>query len=218
MAGHTNHRVVKTVPFSVAQDVTPDQPLLEWPFPEGEWVQDRPEQEVKEHCGHIRGCSTGGDEELDFSGTSFENDILKDQEDLEMVKEASRTMCTTLYVSTCNPQSSSVVLLYASLILSRQALEKRAHAMVDMVKDVDGPLCSSVGAFVRSADLSTAPPTPSLGRWTSLQLRQRTSLQDTLMPVTHLPDVFFRQLEAHPLYTRWFYSSFYDRCAPFTTY
>lgn len=80
------------------QDITPVQPQLEPPLPMSDREQAPLDQEVHEDVP-----PADDDEELDFTRTPFEDDILEDQKDLERVKEASRVTGEALYVSNRNP-------------------------------------------------------------------------------------------------------------------
>jgi len=80
------------------RDITPVQPQLEPPLPMSNREQAPPDQEAHEDVP-----PADDDEELDFTRTPFEDDILEDQKDLERVKEASRVTGEALYVSNRNP-------------------------------------------------------------------------------------------------------------------
>ena len=90
--------LITVVPSSAAQDVTVDQPQIDQPLP----GQEKTAEGRQGPSASIDEGRSYGDEDIDFEGTPWADEVWQDKEALVTLKEANITIGKTLYVSVCS--------------------------------------------------------------------------------------------------------------------
>ena len=93
---------INAVSSPVAQDVAADQAQVDQPLLE----QEKTARERQDPSASIDKGHSYGDEDIDFEGTPWADEVWQDKEALVTLKEANITIGKTLYVSDCSHSSS----------------------------------------------------------------------------------------------------------------